>query len=144
MDKFIINIEGFQLTQADFLIRLLVSIGIGAIIGLEREHAALNDKMKNFAGIRTFIFVVILGFVGGMMYFLFNPFVYIGVLFAVVVLTGLSYFVTASKGEIGATTEFSIIISFFLGTLCLMGKLDISLAIMVVVVVLLTANKTPI
>lgn len=138
LDKFIINTDHFQLTQADFIIRLLVSIGIGAVIGLEREHAAMMEKAKNFAGIRTFIFVVILGLVGGMLYYLFSPFIYIGVLIAVVVLTGISYFITASKGEIGATTEFSLIISFFLGTLVLMGKLEVSLSIMVVVVVLLS------
>ena len=81
-----------------------------------------------------------LGFVGGMMYFLFSPVIYITIILSVVILTGLSYYITATRGDIGATTEFSIIISFFLGTLVLMGKLDISLATMVVVVVLLKAK----
>lgn len=140
MDSFIINTEDFKLTQIDFIIRLLVSVGIGAVIGLEREYASMSEKVPHFAGIRTFIFVVMLGFVGGMMYFLFSPVIYITIILSVVVLTGLSYYITATRGDIGATTEFSIIISFFLGTLVLMGKLDISLATMVVVVVLLKAK----
>ena len=140
MDNLIINTEEFKLTQLDFIIRLLVSVGIGAVIGLEREYASMSEKVPHFAGIRTFIFVVMLGFVGGMMYFLFSPVIYITIILSVVILTGLSYYITATRGDIGATTEFSIIISFFLGTLVLMGKLDISLATMVVVVVLLKAK----
>ena len=140
MDSFIINTEEFKLTQLDFIIRLLVSIGIGAIIGLEREYASMSEKVPHFAGIRTFIFVVMLGFVGGMMYYLFSPLIYITIILAVIVLTGLSYYITATRGDIGATTEFSLFISFFLGTLVLMGKVDISLATMVVVVVLLKAK----
>src|SRR5690606_20564195 len=135
MDNFIIDTEAFQITQGDFYIRALVATGIGAIIGLEREYAAINEKIKWFAGIRTFMFVTLLGFIGGMAYYLLNPLVYLGILFSVITITVVSYFITASKGDIGATTEFSALISFFLGTLTFHGFVEISLIITVLVVV---------
>ena len=140
MDTYVINTELFQLTQADFLVRISVTLGIGFIIGLEREHQAIEEKAKGFAGIRTFVFVALLGFVGGMFYYLLTPSVYIGILLAVGSLIGISYFVTASRGEIGATTEFSVLIAFLLGTLTFLGLLEISLMMTVVVVVFLTAK----
>lgn len=140
MDHYLINTESFQLTQADFLIRVVVAIGIGGIIGLEREHAALTEKVKSFAGIRTFVFVVMLGFMASLVFHLFTPTLSIIISVAVVMITGISYYITASKGEIGATTEFSLIISFLLGMLVFIGYVEISLMLMVVVVVLLSAK----
>lgn len=140
MDTYIIDTALFKLSQADFIIRLMVAMGIGFIIGLEREHAALAEKVKAFAGLRTFVFVVLLGFMGGMFYFLLSPYVYIGILFTVIILTGVSYFITASNGDIGATTEFSALIGFLLGTLALLGMIETSLMIMVLVVVALSAK----
>lgn len=138
MDNLLINTPEFQLSQIDFIIRILVSIGIGAIIGLEREHSAITEKTPSFAGIRTFVFAVLLGFIGGLFYFILTPWAFMGVLSSVVVLTILSYYITASKGDIGATTEFSLLISFFLGTLTFLGFLDIALIITVFVVVMLS------
>lgn len=140
MDHYIIDTTDLQLSQGEFLIRALVSLGIGIIIGLEREHAALTEKVNGFAGIRTFVLVVLLGFLGGMCYFIFSPWVYIAILLAVAILTGVAYFITASRGDVGATTEISLIIGFLLGTLCFMGYLDISLMTMVVVLVMLSSK----
>ncbi len=140
MDTNIINTDVLQVTQQDFILRALVAVGIGFIIGLEREHAALKDGTETFAGIRTFIFVVLLGFIAATSFFLLSPLAYVAILSSVVILTGISYFITASKGEIGATTEFSVLIGFLLGTLLLLGKMEISLAITVIVVVLLSAK----
>lgn len=122
------------------MIRVLVAIGIGFIIGLEREHAALKDKLESFAGIRTFVFVVLLGLIAGICFFVLSPLVYVAILFCVIIITAISYFITASKGDIGATTEFSVLIAFLLGTLLLLGRLEVSLAITVFVVVLLSAK----
>ena len=84
MDDYLINTEAFKLNQADFIIRLLVSLGIGAIIGLEREYSAMKEKVEVFAGIRTFIFVALLGFIAGMTFYLLSPLVYAGILPAVI------------------------------------------------------------
>lgn len=140
METYLIDTEAFQITQYEFIVRALVAIGIGFIIGLEREHAAIKENTEAFAGIRTFVFVVLLGFIAGMTYFLLSPIVYAVILLSVVLMIGISYYITASRGDIGATTEFSVLIGFALGTLLLLGKLEISLAITVIVVVLLSAK----
>ncbi len=122
------------------MIRLLVAMGIGAIIGMQREHAALTKKAPGFAGIRTFIFVVLLGFMAGLTYYMLSPLVYFGILLSVAIVTGASYWITAMKGDIGATTEFTALIGFVLGTMAFLGIVELSLMITVLVVVILSAK----
>lgn len=140
MDSLLIDNLGFKLEQSELIIRLLVALGIGFLIGLEREHAALKEKVHSFAGIRTFIFVVLLGFVGAMVSVVFTPWIYFGILISVVLLIGISYRVTASTGDIGSTTEFSVLLAFILGGLSFSGFIEISLMITVVIVVLLSSK----
>ncbi|HMK05124.1 MAG TPA: MgtC/SapB family protein [Ferruginibacter sp.] len=140
MDELIINTAGFKLSQADFIIRLLVALGMGALIGIERQHTAMKENKESFAGIRTFMFVLLLGFMSAMVFYVLSPWVSFGILAIVAILTGISYWITASKGDIGATTEFTVVIAFLLGTFCFLGFIAISLVITVVVLVLLSAK----
>ncbi len=140
MDTVLIDTPDFQLTQFDFIIRFVIALGVGFLIGLEREHAAMKQKEEVFAGIRSFMFVVTLGFMAALLHFLFSPFVFLGILIAVITLIVISYWITASKGDIGGTTEFSAIIAFVLGILLFMGLIEISLMITVVIVFLLSSK----
>ena len=45
-----------------FILGLLISLGIGLILGLEREYDKLKEE-QGFAGIRTFSIVAISGFI---------------------------------------------------------------------------------
>jgi len=137
-ESIIIQTENFQLTQMDFFIRLLVATGIGLVIGLEREHASHTEKGENFAGIRTFIFVVILGFIATFVSAISTHWILVGGLLATVTIVAVSYWVSANKGEIGGTTEFATFIVFLLGCSTFAGFIQESLAIMVIVVVLLS------
>jgi len=47
-----------------FILGLLISLGIGLILGLEREYDKLKEE-QGFAGIRTFPIVAIIGFILG-------------------------------------------------------------------------------
>ncbi|ULQ52790.1 MgtC/SapB family protein [Flavihumibacter fluvii] len=140
MDDFLIDTGTFQLSQTDFIIRLFVAIGIGAIIGLEREHAAIKEKTESFAGIRTFIMVLVLGFVGSMTFYVLSPWVYFSIILVVGILTGISYWFKATGGDIGTTTDFTVLIGFLLGGLSFLGYITISLMITVVVVVVLSSK----
>ena len=137
-DVFIIQAENFKLTELDFLIRMLISLGIGLVLGLEREFSNFSEKDEIFAGIRTFAFVALIGFLAALLSFIFNPWIFIAVLLSVVCMVVISYWVTAEKGEIGGTTEFAIILTFLLGGLTLLGFINASLALTVVAVVLLS------
>src|SRR5690554_4137417 len=120
MDNFIINQPDFQLTDIDFIIRLLVSTGIGLLIGLEREHAALPKQHPLFAGIRTFMLVVILGFLSVCLSFIFHFIIFPITLAGLIILIAVSYWVS-SKHQSGATTEISVLILFLLGVLTFLG-----------------------
>ncbi|WP_332913566.1 hypothetical protein [Algoriphagus boritolerans] len=71
MEKLLIDHQSISLSQWDFIIRLLVAIGIGSVIGLERQFHAMKENTQGFAGIQTFVFFVLLGFIAALFYFLF-------------------------------------------------------------------------
>ncbi|MCM4158483.1 hypothetical protein FHG64_12945 [Antarcticibacterium flavum] len=50
-----------------FILGLLISVGIGLILGLEREYDKLKEE-QGFAGIRTFPIVAIIGFILGSLF----------------------------------------------------------------------------
>ncbi|MGV8945585.1 MAG: MgtC/SapB family protein [Lutibacter sp.] len=140
-ENFIIQVGNFQLTNLDFLIRLLVTAGIGIVIGLEREFSQNSKKAAQeeiFAGIRTFTLVALLGFLAALLSVAFFPWIFIAAFFSVVLMVALSYWFTAKNGEIGGTTEFAIIFTYLLGGLTLFGFITASLALMVIAVVLLS------
>ena len=140
METFLIDQESFSLSQGDFIIRLLVAIGIGGVIGLERQFRAMKENTQGFAGIRTFIFLVLLGFIAALFYYLFSPWVYIALFLGVSILIATTYWVSASKGDRGATTEFSSLLAFVLGSLTFSGFIEISLMITVLIVVVLSSK----
>jgi len=136
-DILIIQTENFQLTQSEFLIRMLISVGIGLVIGLEREFSNSNQK-EIFAGLRTLSIVAVLGFTFALLNFVIHPWLFIIGLISVVVIVSISYWITASKSEIGSTTEFATIFTYLLGGLTLFGHIELSLALTVILVVLLS------
>lgn len=140
METLLIDQESFSLSQGDFLIRLLVAIGIGSVIGLERQFRAMKENTQGFAGIRTFIFLVLLGFLAALFYYLFSPWVYLALFIGVSLLIASTYWVSASKGDRGATTEFSSLLAFVLGSLTFAGFVEISLMITVVIVLVLSSK----
>ncbi|WP_111672448.1 MgtC/SapB family protein [Algoriphagus litoralis] len=140
METLLIDQESFSLSQGDFIIRLLVSIGIGGVIGLERQFRAMKENSQGFAGIRTFIFLVVLGFLAAALYYLFSPWIYIAIFLGVSLLIASTYWVSASKGDRGATTEFSSLLAFVLGSLTFAGFIEMSLMITVLIVVVLSSK----
>ena len=139
-ESMLIQTPDFQITQMDFLLRMLVASGIGLAIGLEREHAALSEQRKSFAGIRTFTIVVLTGFVAAFLNITFFPWIFISRLLAVTVLNGMAYWLTARDGDVGRTTEITGILAYLLGGMVLHGFMEVSLALTVVVLVLLSSK----
>ncbi len=139
MDPFIIDIPELQLTQVEFVISLLEASGIGFLIGLEREHSALAKKEEEFAGIRTFIFLSLMGFLGAALNFLISPWIFVAIAGGIIILTSISYWVLAhGRGAIGGTSELTAIIAVMLGGLTFLGYIEMSLMITVIIVVLLS------
>ena len=140
--NFIIPAEIGQLTEFDFVIRMLVTAGIGFVLGLEREYSQYSEKAEIFAGLRTFMLVALLGFLTAYLGITFTYWIFIAGFLGVVTIVAISYWVTSNEGNIGSTTEFAIIFTFLLGGLVFTGNINLSLAITVITVVLLSLKVT--
>ncbi len=112
------------------------ALGLGMLIGLERERT--RDEEKNVAGVRTFALVALLGatsvFAGTQAGL---PWIVGAVFLAVVALVAVSYYITAQNGSPGATSEISLLLTFFIGSLCAWDQVDIAAAITVAAMLLL-------
>lgn len=112
------------------------ALGLGMLIGLERERT--RDQRQSFAGVRTFALVALLGatavFTGihsGLVWF---PAVVFAAIAGLIV---AAYIMTARAGDLGMTTEVSVLLTFFIGGLCAWGQVGIAGAITVSCMLLL-------
>ncbi|WP_051287469.1 MgtC/SapB family protein [Algoriphagus mannitolivorans] len=140
METLLIDLDSFSLSQRDFFIRLAVALGIGAVIGLERQYSAMNENSTGFSGIRTFVILTLMGFTSGIFYHLFSIWIYAAILLGIMALIASSYWYTASQGDRGLTTELTSIFAFLMGTLVLHGYVEICLTVTVILVVVLSSK----
>ncbi len=125
-----------------YLLGVLISMGIGLILGLEREHDKLRDE-KGFAGIRTFPIVTILGYVLGNLTESFTPWLLIVGLGSFFLFLGVGHVVKTGKDSpLGLTTNLALIITFVLGIMVSEGLYRHSVATAVIVVTLLSLKTT--
>ncbi len=100
----------------DIVLKFLIALAIGALIGIERERKQVNKS--EFAGIRTFILIAFLGILSAYINNFYPNFLLISFL-GIIVLVGLSYRAsTRENGDIGITTEVVALLTFILGALC--------------------------
>ena len=113
---------------------------IGALIGLEREFHQQKEDAPDFAGIRTFSLIALLGSVSS---FLADDF---GIILAALALGGLILMTTVSysgalvrsKTETGITTEVAAILTFLFGVLVMGDHAPVAIALAVITSLLLT------
>ena len=116
--------------------QLAAALGLGMLIGFERERTRGSEQ--TVAGVRTFSLVVLFGATSVYASELSGlPWIIGLVFFAILALVVTSYQVTARKGDIGATTEVSLLIAFFVGCFCAWGQVGIAGAIAVIAMALL-------
>ncbi len=129
--------DALNIWLTPFLLSLIVSTGIGLIIGLEREFRKTSEK-DLFAGIRTFPLVAILGCIVAYMAGSLTTWLVAAVLFAFILFVGATYFIRSSAGHSGVTTEVSLIITFMLGVMTSLQLIKEALAVTVVTTTLLS------
>lgn len=97
------------------ILKFIISLALGALIGIERER---KREGAEFAGVRTFILIALLGTISAYLSQFFYCF-WIVAFAGLVVLVGLSYLVTTrNNGDVGITTEIASFLTFGLGVLC--------------------------
>lgn len=136
-DFFNLNIETALIT---FLTNVAVALGIGLLLGLEREFAKGKDNELNesyFAGIRTFPIVALMGLLAAHLSNLYSPWILVISLAGTFGLTALSYWLDSSEENLGGTSEVALIIVFLLGALVEKGSYLGAVTVAVIVAALL-------
>jgi uncharacterized membrane protein (DUF4010 family) len=120
----------------DLALRLAAALGIGLLLGLERER--VKDPQSGFAGVRTFALISLTGataaYVEGA---LEAPWISLVAFAALGALVVVSHSASAERGKLGITTEVSSLLAFVLGALCVWGHISVASAIAVAAVLLL-------
>jgi uncharacterized membrane protein (DUF4010 family) len=130
-------------------LKLLLSLAIGILFGIERDMKRLRNQPRegeatHFGGIRTFALIGLLGGLFGYLGKLLSHPVYIYGFIAVMIFVGIGYAVEHRRGgKLGMTTEFSALLVYTLGALCVLGKIEIVIAITIISLLLLS-QKGPI
>lgn len=121
---------------------VLLSTGIGLILGLEREYDRLKDE-QGFAGIRTFPIVTVIGFMLGSLNELYTPWLVIISLAAFLLFLGTSHISLVDKHSMkGITTNLALVVTFILGVMVSAHFYKEAVATAVIVVTLLSLKTT--
>ncbi len=126
-------------------LNLLISLLLGAAIGLERQSVRVSDSDEVAdSGIRTFSLVGLLGCLSAIFYANNFPLVFILLTAGFVILT-CAHYVMASRisGDFGFTTEISFILTFLIG-ICAgtnILPLQLTIAVAVVIIVILSLKS---
>jgi len=139
-----IGTSQFSDFNIDHLIGLATSIGIGFLIGMERQFSKeAVEHQEQFAGIRTFTMVSMFGFISALLSTLMGDWIFGLTLACVFAFVVVSY-VQLSKqpSNKGATSEFALLITFTLGAMVFMKLILFALIIMVVMLMLLAFKPT--
>ena len=116
-------------------LNLAVALGLGLLIGAERERSKGSDPTTSSAGIRTFTIASLLGAVSSMV----NFWLLVVSIFCVTIFEAIAYFNQRGK-EPGLTTEVALIFTMILGGLA-MSSPALAAALAVSVAVLLAAKE---
>ena len=137
MTEFLDSI-GFDEALLNTLKELLIVLGIGLLLGLEREHAKRKkEPVRLFAGIRTFPIVGIIGYLSLFLASIFGIWIFVAAFVGAISLITLSYY-RKLETESGTTTEFTLMTTFILGGLIFAKFYHVSVTVTVLITVLLT------
>lgn len=116
-------------------LRFAVAIGLGVLLGLERQRSKGDD---GGAGVRTFALIALSGALAGYLgENLGLDWLALAMFVAVAALIVGMYVVMAQRGDTGITTEVSALLAFLLGLLCAHGQLQLASWIAVAMALLL-------
>ncbi len=123
------------MNDPDLALRFAVALGLGMLIGLERER---SKSEEGGAGVRTFALIALTGAIAGYLgKTLGLDWLALSIFFAVAALIIGQYVVTSLRGDTGITTEISALLAFLLGLLCAHGQLQLAAWIAVAMALLL-------
>lgn len=110
----------------DIFIKLAVALGLGLLVGLQRERMD-----SAIAGIRTFALITLFGAVAGQLGKTFGGWVVAGGMLAAAGLVTAGNLVRMPKGEAepGQTTEFTALIMYGIGAWLVIGSMPVAIVL---------------
>jgi uncharacterized membrane protein (DUF4010 family) len=120
----------------NFAISLAIAIGIGLLIGAERERRKGTGSQRGAAGVRTFALAALAGALSG--YFKSEALL-VAVAGAAVLFSALAYPRTA-RADPGLTTEFALLVTVLLGALAMQNPV-LAAGLSVITTILLAARE---
>lgn len=120
----------------DALQGIAIALGLGLLVGLQRERAA-----SSIAGIRTFALITLSGALAGLLSTIIGVWIVGATLLAVVAMAAVENLATRAPSKHGGiTTEVAIVVMFAVGALCMLGPVEVALVVTGCVYVLLHAK----
>ena len=127
------------MNQTDLFIRFGTAIAIGFMIGLQREFAKGHKRKPLVAGERTFALLSMVGCLAAMAADVIDsPFAFLVIILIPGILIVASYYVGASVGHIGMTSDVAMLIAVLIGAMCYWGDLALAVAVGIVTTLLLS------
>ncbi|MEO8068815.1 MAG: MgtC/SapB family protein [Flavobacteriales bacterium] len=119
--------------------RVFIALALGFLLGLEREYAKrVVDKEEQFAGVRTYTFIALFGFLCAYLAQQFGVWIFVAGLSGLMALIISSYVLSAKAGNYGITTELSGILAFVIGAVVFQGEVLFAVILTVVITSLLS------
>ncbi|MES2284159.1 MAG: MgtC/SapB family protein [Bacteroidota bacterium] len=123
-----------------FLLSLIVSLGIGLIVGMQREFESISGK-EHFAGMRGFAIMSMLGCVITFLAVELNINIILVVSPAIFLFICVFHYSKIQKENFGVVTELSLALVFFLGVLSCLHYIREAVAVAVIASALLTLKN---
>ncbi len=116
-------------------LNLATALGIGLLIGAERERSKGSGPQRAFAGLRTFTIASLLGAIST----IFNFWLLAIAVLCVMIFVAVAYFARRNEDP-GLTTEIALVFTVILGGLA-MSQTAMAAAIAVLIAILLAAKR---
>ncbi|MCX6997689.1 MAG: DUF4010 domain-containing protein [Kiritimatiellaeota bacterium] len=124
--------------DGDMVVRFLLALALGFLLGLERESAYIGQRKVIFGGVRTFPILSLYGFACGWLHQLGVAWLLPAGLLSVLALASLSYADKLRRGLVGATSEIAALLIFVVGAMTLLTDLRLAMALGVISTLLLS------
>ena len=135
-----VMLKGFEWTVQ---LRFVAALGLGLLVGLERERRRAESHMVLPAGVRTFAIISLFGFACAWLHQQGVPAALPMGMAAVAALCVTGYLAKLRDGRTGWTSEIAALLTFVVGALALIGQVWMAAALGIVNTLLLS-EKTEI
>ena len=125
--------------MALYFYRFAAALGIGILVGIQRESVYNEPENRLFAGVRTFGLISLVGYSAALASeYLNSALPFMGVLLVFGVLLALSYQHDVTEGKPGMTTEMATVITLITGAMCYWDLIPLAAALAVTVTAMLS------